>query len=96
MKKMIKNQMVIEIKIHTKRYSNGQLGVFVQEYDGEPIAELSIMNNSIELDSNEFILKDYSENIEIAREYIESQKIVPTNRFVLIGAHLCPICKIES
>ena len=88
--------MVFERKIHTKRYLNGQLGVFVQEYDGEPIAELSIMNNSTELDSNEFILKDYSENEIIAQKFVESQQIIPTNRFILIGTHFCPICKIES
>lgn len=92
MNKMIKNQMIL----NTKRYSNGDLGVFVQENDGEPIAELSIMKDSTDLASNEFILKDYSENESIAQEFIGSQLIIPTNRFILIGTHLCPICKIES
>ena len=96
MKKMIKNQNNVKKHLHTKRYLNGQLGVFVQEGDGEPIAELSIMNYSTELAPNEFILKDYSENEKIAQKLIDSQLIIPTDRFILIGTHLCPICKIES
>ena len=96
MKKMIKTQMVFEKKLNTRRYLNGQLEVFVQENDGEPIAELSIMKNSVELAPNEFILKDYSENAYLVQECYESNLFIPTNRFVLIGSHLCPICQISS
>ena len=93
---MIENQIVFEKKLQTKRYSNGQLALLVEGGDGEPIAELSIMHNPVELASDEFILKDYSENEELAQEFIDSGLIMPLDRFVLIGAHLCPICKIES
>ncbi|MBY9009021.1 MAG: hypothetical protein KGD74_04060 [Candidatus Lokiarchaeota archaeon] len=93
---MIKNQIIFEKKLHTTRYSNGQLALFVEDYDGEPIAELSIMHDPVELASDEFILKDYSENEELAQEFIDTGLVTPLDRFVLIGAHLCPICKIES
>jgi hypothetical protein len=96
MKKMMQTQMIFKNKLQTKRYSNGQLGVYIQEHDGEPIAELSIMNNSTELAPNEFILKDYSENEEITKELLNMKKIVPTDRFMLIGSHLCPICQLRS
>lgn len=92
---MIKSQKSFGRNLRTFRYSNGQIGVFIQENDGQSLAELSIMNNSIELEPDEFILKDYSENEDIAEDFIESLLIVPTNRYVLIGAHLCPICRIE-
>ena len=67
MKKMIKNQFLVENILQTKHYSNGQLALFVEDYNGEPIAELSIMHDPIELASDEFILKDYSENKQIAQ-----------------------------
>ena len=77
-----------------KNYSNGQLAVFYQDYDGEPIAELSVNENSVELVSNEFILKNYSENACIAKEFLKTKIFIPTNRFVLIGSNLCPVCNI--
>jgi len=83
-------------KLQKKKYKNGQLALFVQDDNGEPIAELSIMHESVELAQNEFILKDYSENESLVVVFFESHLIYPTNRFVLIGSHLCPICQIET
>ena len=48
--------------------------------------------NSVQLAPNEFILKDYSENEDIANELIELGLIKFSKRFVLIGSHLCPVC----
>lgn len=96
MKKMIKNQIITEKILHTKRYDNGQLAVFVHDNSKEQIAELSIMHHLVELDSNEFILKHYSENEDLAQEILESNLIIPTNRFILVGSHLCPVCQIAS
>ncbi len=96
MKKMINNQITSERILCIKRYDNGQLAVFIHDNSGKPIAELSIMFNSVELAPNEFILKDYSENEHLAQSYFESKLFVPTNRFILIGSRLCPICQIES
>ncbi|MFW9877966.1 MAG: hypothetical protein ACFFG0_33200 [Candidatus Thorarchaeota archaeon] len=95
MKKMLINQKQFEKKLYSSRYINGQLAVFVHGYRGEPIAELSVLKNSVELAPDEFILKDYSENETLAQEFIDSGLIVPLGRFILIGSHLCPICKIE-
>ena len=77
-----------------KRYSNGQLAVFLHNKNGEPIAELSVNENSIDLAPNEIILKNYSENSTIAQEFHDSKIFIPTDRFILIGSHLCPICKV--
>ena len=96
MKKMITNQIASERIFCIKRYDNDQLAVFIHDNSGKPIAELSIMYDSVELAPNEFILKDYSENKNLAQNLIDSQFIIPTNRFILIGSHLCPICQINS
>ncbi|MFX1479361.1 MAG: hypothetical protein ACFFCI_14605 [Promethearchaeota archaeon] len=93
---MIANQVILRRRLHEKRYINGQLAVFLHDEEDRPLAELSIMHNFVELAPNEFILKDYSENEELAKELLESKLIHPTNRFILIGSHLCPICKVAS
>lgn len=77
-----------------KHYLNGQLAVCVNNHNGEPIAELSINKNSVELASDEFILKDYSENSKIAQDLLDSKILISTDRFTLIGTHLCPVCRI--
>lgn len=87
------------IQKHTlelKRYPNGQLAVFIKDENGFPIAEISILADSIDLNENEFICKDYSEYINLSQELIDSNFIKPTNRFVIIGSHLCPVCVIPS
>jgi len=96
MKKMINNQINSERILRIKRYDNGQLAVFIHDNSGKPIAELSIMYDSVELTPNEFILKDYSENKNLAQFLIDSQFITPTNRFILISSHICRICQIET
>ena len=96
MVKMMQNQIEIKRNLITKRYLNGQLAVYVQEKSDEPIAELSITDNSVELDWDEFILKDYSENEDLVNDLINSKVIKSINRFVMIGSHLCPICQIAS
>lgn len=96
MKEMITSQISIKRILHLKQYLNGQLAVCVHDINGEPLAELSIMHNSVELTPNEFILKDYSENEGLAKEFLDSNLFIPTNRFILVGTHLCPICHINS
>ena len=96
MKDMINTEITINCKLQQKYYSNGQLAIFVYDHYDEPLAEISIMSNSVNLAPDEFILKDYAENKKLAQELFESEMIVPTDRFVLIGSHLCLICRINS
>ena len=93
---MINTQIALNSKLQKKHYSNGQLAVFAFNYNNEPLAELSIECNSVELAPDEFILKDYAENKDIAQQLFESELIIPTNRFILIDSHLCLICRIKS
>ena len=96
MRKMIKTQRNFKIQLHTRHYSNGQLAVYINDKIGHPLAELSIMNDLVTLAPNEFILKDYSENKELAQELMDSNLFMPTDQFILIGSHLCPVCQINS
>lgn len=96
MKEMITTQISIDRKLHLKQYLNGQLAVYVLDINGEPIAELSIKHDSVELAPNEFILKDYSENKGLAKRLLGSNLFISTDRFIIVGTHLCPICQICS
>jgi len=96
MKEMINTQIALNSKLQKTLYPNGQLAIFAFNYNDEPLAELSIMCNSVELAPDEFILKDYAENKEIAQMFFESEWIIPTDRFILLGSHLCLICQIKS
>lgn len=78
-----------------KRYENGQLAVYFQSDDGEQLAELSIKDDKVELEEDEIILKDYSENSLIIDGMVIEEKLTPTDRFILVGNHLCPICKVS-
>ena len=93
---MMQNQIEIKRNLKNNRYLNGQLAVFIRDISGEPLAELSLMSNSVELEGDEFILKDYTENKELVNHLIKLKVIKSINRFVLIGSHLCPICQIAS
>ena len=96
MKEMINTQITLNSKLQKKHYPNGQLAIFALNFKNEPLAELSIMCDSVELAPDEFILKDYAENKDLAQEFFESELINPTDRFILIGSHICLICQIKS
>lgn len=91
---MIEIQTEFKGKFSLQHYPNGQLAVFYYDFDNFPIAELSLMDDSVELGPNEFILKDYSENTDLIEALLEHEIIKPTDRFVLIGGRLCPTCRL--
>lgn len=82
-------------KIIIQEYSNGQNAIYLQNRKGEPLAELTIKCDELELRSNETIIKDYAENSNLINNLLESGFIESTNRFVIIGSCLYPICQIS-
>ena len=94
MEKMIEIKPEFNGKFCLQTYPNGQMAVFYKDFYNLPIAELSLMDNSVELESNEFILKDYSENLDLIENLLNHKIIVPTGRFALIEGHICPICTL--
>ena len=55
------------LEIHSDHYQKGNLKLTLQDQHYEPLAEISIDSNEISLLSNEFLLKNYSENEEIVK-----------------------------
>lgn len=91
-----KRKEELDFNFKLKTYSNGQLAVFLRDNNGFPIAEISIRDDNVDMNIDEFIFKDYSENITLAEMLYDSNLIKSSNRFVLIGKHLCPICQIVT
>ncbi|TXT58689.1 MAG: hypothetical protein BAJALOKI2v1_320040 [Promethearchaeota archaeon] len=77
-----------------KRDSNNNISLFLGNNREEPIAKLSVDANNSELNSDEIILKDYSENSLIIEELLASNMLKTTDRFILVGNRLCPVCKV--
>lgn len=95
MDNMIEVQTEFKGKFSLQNYPNGQLAVNYKDYDNFPIAELSLMEDSVELGPSEFILKDYSENADLIGTLLESGAIHTTDRFVLVSGRLCPVCRLK-
>ncbi len=64
--------------------------------NGEPIAQISINKPGIHLEDNEFILKNYSENEEIASLLIKKEILEETGKYIRVGRRNCPICKLNN
>lgn len=93
---MIKTQNIQNKNLQKKFYSNGQLAIVAYNNNDEPLAEISIMSDSVELAPDEFILKDYAENKRFVQKLFEAGLIIPTDRLILINSHFCLICKVKS
>lgn len=78
-----------------KRYENGQLAIYIHNEKGEQLTELSIKDDRVDLNEDEIILKDYSENSYIIDGMVNKEKLIPTDRYILVGNHLCPICRVS-
>ena len=69
------------------------LFIYINDIDGQPFVELSVSKDSVYLNQDKFILKDYSENTELVEKLVNLAVIEFTVRFVLIRSRVSPICK---
>ena len=91
---MMQNQKYTKKNLRKERYVNGQMALFLDDEDGEPLEELSIMEDSVKLAWDEVILKDYSETLKLFRDLDRFGIIAQTDRFILIKSPVFPICKV--
>ncbi len=91
---MLETQIYSKDIFRRERYENGQLALFLDDQDGNELAELSIAFKSLLLGRDEIILRDFSDDLELAENLEHSGIISKTDRFVLIGSYVCPICEV--
>jgi hypothetical protein len=61
-------------------------------YKGEPIATCTINIPEADLEPNEVIIKDYSENAGMLDALVESGVVEPTGKLVQSGFITAPVC----
>ena len=84
------------LNLNWKKLGNNNLFVFLTDEQSFPIAKLSINCPEYSLREGEFVLKNYSENIEISKHLINDGIIELTGKNVKIGRNLVPICRINK
>jgi hypothetical protein len=84
-----------KVDIVWKKYSNGRPALeLVDVTDGFPVCVATINMPDIQLEPNETIIKDYSEN-EGVLKFLQNHKIVgEVKRWVRTGYVECPIVDI--
>jgi hypothetical protein len=91
--------MIIQFKGYVcdllfQRYYNGRIAIqLVDHFDHEPIATATCNLPDVELDDDEIIIKNYSENKTMEKVLFEAGVIGPVLRTVPTGFVEVPICK---
>lgn len=84
-----------EIKCRIEKYcNNGGTALTLESLTGEPFGVASI-NTDYNIEKDEIVLKNYSENKDIAIELLKNNILIKTNKFVEVGNSICPICTIN-
>ena len=66
-----------------------------QVYKGEPIATATVRIPCCGLESDEVLIKDYSENEGMLNALIQAGYVTPTGRLVESGFVRLPVCKLH-
>jgi len=91
---MLESKIFLKDHYFRERHANGQLALVLDDEKSGRLEELSIAQDTVRLGRDEIILKDFSNDLELT-EYLTNRGIIAqTDRFVLIGSHVCPICKL--
>ena len=55
-----------QLRLKQMAYTDGNAALVIEDMDGQPYGKLSVNVPEIPLGKNEYIIKNYSENIELA------------------------------
>jgi len=88
------NNWNCKIVRHTYRDEDQNALALVDCNDGSPIATATVCIPGTPLESDEVIIKDYSENAGMLVALIASKAIGEPIRFAMAGFETVPICKL--
>jgi hypothetical protein len=83
-----------ELTLQFCKYANGNNAITLADTQGEMYATASVNVPGVELESNEVLIKNYSENEGILEMLEEAGYVERTGRYVQSGFVNIPICKI--
>ena len=84
----------VPLILQTSRYPDGSLALHAVDYNHLPLAEISLNFPQVQLQSQEFILKTYSENHQFAQYLIDTGKISSPLRFISVDDRIFPVCSL--
>jgi len=80
----------------TARYKGGRIAIeLIGEKDGEPFAMLTVNIPEVPLKEYEFLIKNWSENEDIAKAALASGFFIDTGKRVSSGFEQAPIWEID-
>ena len=103
MKNKIVNFRGYKCKVVKAQYSNNKTALQLiaaednEEQEvakGDPIAIATINIPEVNLEPNEVIIKNYSENIGMLEALIEAKVVKPTSKTITTGFVICPVCEL--
>lgn len=84
-----------DCKIIKREYQNGRIALqLISKEDGELVTTATINIPEIELNENETIIKDYSENEGLLDELIKAKVVTIPTKGVRTGFVVAPIVKV--
>lgn len=84
-----------QVTLQVGKYRNGQtsLQLFDAE-DGQPVATASISMPDIDLDENEIVVKDYSENEGMLDFLLQNNIVEMRSEYLEVGYNVAPVVKL--
>ena len=93
----------VEIKFENEVYSlkksfSETFGLELSLFDAldQKCATISIPYPKLNLNMNEILLKNYSENQRIAKLLLEKKILKPSSKYILVGRQFCPVCEVQN
>jgi len=84
-----------DLYIEFAKYGNNRTAVIVNDSDGQQYAVLSVNIPEADLEDGEFIVKNYSENQDIARSVFKTGWFVDTGKKVRTGFVEVPVWRFK-
>lgn len=84
-----------QVTLQVGKYRNGQTSLQLMDAeDGTPVATASISIPDIDLDENEVIVKDYSENEGMLDFLLENNIAEMRSEYLEVGYNICSVVKL--
>lgn len=84
----------IEVYVERQTYDRGGLRIQLTDADGNPFAVASVAVSGVELEPDEIIVKDYSENEGMLDFLVDNNIVELTDLSVIVGHNMCKIAKV--
>lgn len=83
-----------DVYVERQTYDRGGLRIQLVDADGNPFAVASVAVAGVELEPDEIIVKDYSENEGMLEFLVENNIVEETDQSVIVGRAMCKIAKV--